>query len=71
VQESLEAATPYFVYFEYFGFRTPFPDAIDYLTRDLHGTVFRINSVRDFGTAIEKLQAQLATSRWTQNSPNP
>ncbi len=70
VQESLEAASPYFFYFEYFGFRTPFPDAIDYLTRDLRGTVFRINSVRDFGTAIEKLQEQLAAAQRMQNSPN-
>jgi hypothetical protein len=71
VRNSLEAATQHFFYFEYFGFRTPFPDAIDYLTRDLHGTVFRINSVQDFGTAVEQLQAQLATTRRTQNSPNP
>jgi hypothetical protein len=70
-QESPEVGTSHFYYFEYFGFRTPFPDTIDYLTRDLHGTVFRINSVRDFGTDVEKLRAQLAAARGTQNSPDP
>jgi hypothetical protein len=34
-------------------------DAIDYLTRALHGTVFRIYSPDDFGTAMQKMLAQV------------
>jgi len=46
-------------YFEYYGFATPFPDTIDYLTRELRGTVFRINTPDDLGAAIGKLLAQV------------
>jgi len=53
---------PHFFYFEFYGFRTPFPDTLDYVTRTLHGTVFRINSPMEFGKAVQKMRTQLSTS---------
>jgi len=53
-----EAEGVHFFYFEYFPWRYEFPDAIDYLTRDLEGTVFKIHSAGELGQAIQKMLAQ-------------
>ena len=37
----------------------PFPDAVDRLTRELHGTVFQITSPKDLALAIQKMSAEL------------
>jgi hypothetical protein len=39
-----------------------FPDAIDFLTQALHGTVFHIYAPKDLGPAIQKMRSQLAAS---------
>jgi hypothetical protein len=59
----LEPRAPRLFYFEYYGYRTPFPDSIDYLMQDLHGTVFRINSAREFGTAVQRMLGLLRQSK--------
>jgi hypothetical protein len=59
LRPSLTPGASHFFYFEYYGYRVPLPDAIDYLTRNLKGTVFRINSAEEFGKAIQKMLAQL------------
>ena len=48
-------------YFEYFPWRYDFPDAIERLTRDLHGTVFKIHSPGELGQSIQKMLAQTKT----------
>jgi hypothetical protein len=70
-QEPPDAGTSHFYYFEYLGFHPHFPDTIDYLTRDLRGRVFLIDSVSDFSAAIAKLRAKLGTAKQTQNSTSP
>jgi len=60
----------YFEYFPWFGFRPEFPDAIDYLTRELHGTVYKIHSAGDLGQAIQKMLAQLGPGE-TDKAPEP
>ena len=40
-------------------FVSAFPDVIDHLTRELHGTVFHITSANDLASAIEKMVMQL------------
>ena len=57
--ETIQRGTSQFFYFEYLGFRMVFPDSIEHLTRDLHGTVFHIDSANQLGQAIEKMLAQL------------
>lgn len=61
--EKVPPIGPRLFYFEYYGFATPFPDTIDYFTRDLHGTVFRINTPNDLGVAIVKMLAQVGQSQ--------
>lgn len=59
-----------FYYFEYYAaFRmgSEFPDAIHNLTKDLHGTVFKIHSADDLGHAIQQLLAQMKQ----EGQPNP
>ena len=51
-----------FFYLEYYGFRAPFPDAIDHLTRDLHGSVYHINTASEFAAAIQKILTQVQPS---------
>jgi hypothetical protein len=46
-----------------------FPDAIDFLTQGLHGTVFHIYAPKDLGPAIQKMRSQLGAS--TRDSPSP
>ena len=60
----------YFEYFPWFGVRPEFPDAIDYLTRELHGTVYKIHSAGDLGQAIQKMLAQLGPGE-TDKTPEP
>jgi hypothetical protein len=38
-----------------------FPDAIDQLTRQLHGAVFRITSSKDVGPAVQRILAKLTS----------
>jgi len=54
-----EPASPRFFYFEFHGVGTHFPDSIEHLTRDLHGSVFGISSANDLALAIKKILAQL------------
>ena len=47
-------------YFEYYPWlRAEFPDAIERLTKSLHGTVFKIHSPGDFGKSVQTMIAQL------------
>lgn len=41
----------------------PFPDAVDRLTRELHGTVLQITSPADLRPAIDKMQTHLQLTR--------
>lgn len=66
LRESLAPGPSHFFYFEYYGYRVPLPDAIDYLTRNLKGTVFRINSAEEFGKAIQKMWAQLGANQTSE-----
>jgi hypothetical protein len=50
-------------YFEYFPWRYDFPDAIERLTRDMHGTVFKIHSPGELGQSIQKMLALTKTPR--------
>lgn len=68
LRESLAPGTSHFFYFEYYGYRVPLPDAIDYLTRNLKGTVFRISSAEEFGKAIQKMLAQLGAQPTSESS---
>jgi hypothetical protein len=64
MKESLDPGPAHVFYFEYVGYRRfHFPDSIEYLTQDLHGTVFQITSARDFGGALQKMDKQLGTAR--------
>jgi hypothetical protein len=66
LRESLVPGPAHFFYFEYYGYRVPLPDAIDYLTHNLKGTVFRINSAKEFGKAIQKMLAQLGANQTSE-----
>ena len=66
LRESIAPGPAHFFYFEYYGYRVPLPDAIDYLTRNLKGTVFRINSAEEFGKAIQKMLAQLGANQTSE-----
>jgi hypothetical protein len=46
-----------------------FPDAIDFLTQALHGTVFHIYAPKDLGPAIQKMRGQLVSSAHNEASP--
>lgn len=48
----------------------PFPDSIEYLTKELHGSVFHIASAKDLAMAIPKMLAQLGTPQRSE-SPSP
>jgi hypothetical protein len=41
----------------------PFPDAIDHLTHDLHGTVFHIRSPKDLATALQKVASTVGPTQ--------
>lgn len=51
--------SPRFFYFEFHGVGTHFPDSIEHLTKELHGSVFRISSANDLAVAIHRMLAQL------------
>lgn len=61
--EPLERTSSPFFYFEFYRSRTHFPDAIDHLTKELHGTVFHIDSADEFALAINKMLAELKAMR--------
>jgi len=53
-------ASPHFFYFEYYPtFGNEFPDSIDFLTRGMHGTVYKIHSADQLGQAIQKMMGQI------------
>jgi hypothetical protein len=60
--KNFEKTPARFFYFEYYPWVHEFPDAIDYLTRDLHGTVFHIHSADQLRQAIPKMLAQIKPS---------
>ena len=49
-------------YFEFHRWPTFFPDAIDHLTKALHGTVFPIHSANDLAIAIQKMLQKTSES---------
>lgn len=54
--KDVESGGPPFFYFEYYPrVGADFPDSIDYLTHELHGTVFKIHAPDQLGPAIQKL----------------
>lgn len=62
ISRTLENGGQPFFYFEYYpGFRLggEFPDAIHYLTKDLHGTVFPIHTAPELAASIQKMLSQL------------
>jgi hypothetical protein len=62
VLKALENDGRRFFYFEYFpAFMRgrEFPDAIHFLTRDLHGTVFPIHSAPELATSIQRMLSQI------------
>ncbi|HEY6185309.1 MAG TPA: hypothetical protein VIW67_23930 [Terriglobales bacterium] len=51
---------PRFFYFEYYPWMgAEFSDSIDYLTRGMHGTVYKIHSADQLGQAIQKMQEKM------------
>jgi hypothetical protein len=51
--------SPRFFYLEFHGVGTHFPDSIEHLTKELHGSVFRISSANDLAAAIQRMLAQV------------
>jgi hypothetical protein len=49
----------YFEYFPSFMRGSEFPDAIHFLTRDLHGTVFPIHSAPELAISIQRMLSQI------------
>jgi len=69
---TMEKGSTHFFYFEYFPwYRPEFPDSIDYLTKDLHGTVFKIHNAGELGQAIQKMLAQLNRGELEKTMPPP
>ncbi len=67
VLKDVESGGPPFFYFEYYPrVGADFPDSIDYLTHDLHGTVFKIHAPDQLGPAIQKL---LTTMQQPSHAP--
>lgn len=62
LNESTLSQLPRFFYFEYYRSQVRFPDAIDYLTRSLHGEVFRFDSAEQLGVAIQKMLEQIRSA---------
>jgi hypothetical protein len=58
-----EPAAPRFFYFEFRGVGTHFPDSIEHLTKDLHGSVFGISSANDWPWPSKKYLRSLNQSR--------
>lgn len=48
----------------------PFPDSIEYLTKELHGSVFHIATAKDLALAIPKMLAQLKPAQ-SSEAPSP
>jgi hypothetical protein len=63
VMQLREGGSPRFFYFEFHGVGTHFPDSIEHLTKELHGSVFHISSPSDLSSAIQKTVAQLRPSK--------
>ncbi len=58
----IEMGNTHVFYFELFPYAAGTPDGIAQLTRDLHGTVFAIDSPDDFAQAIKKMSNRTASS---------
>jgi len=58
----------YFEYYPHYG-GGDFPDSIHHLTKACNGTVFKLHSPADFGSAISNLQKKLQQSR-EQTAPD-
>ena len=62
-------ATPHFFYLEYYPWMgADFPDSIDFLTRRMHGTVYKIHTADQMGQAIQKMSEQMKQSQKTTAS---
>lgn len=71
---SLETDGRPFFYFEYYPWflkGREFPDAIHYLTKDLHGTVFPIHTAPELAVSIHKMLTQLKHSDKTAAIGSP
>jgi hypothetical protein len=66
--ESGERTSQHFfdVEFDPIGFK--FTDSIQHITRDLHGSVYFVNSSNDLAAAIQKIQAQVRPSQSDETS---
>jgi hypothetical protein len=50
-----------FVYLKYYPwFGAEYPDPIDYLTQDLHGTVYGFHSAEQFRQSVQKMLMKVA-----------
>jgi hypothetical protein len=58
-----DAVSARFFYLEFHSIGAHFPDAIEYLTKRLHGSVYGITSPNDLAVAIRKMAAQLGAGR--------
>ena len=60
MMQRVEEGGPRFFYFEYYPlFGSDFPDSIDYLTKGLHGTVYRIHSPDELARSIKKMSEEI------------
>lgn len=61
---------PHFFYFEYYRLgSSQFPDSIDFLTRDMHGTVYKIYSADSLGQAIQKMLDKIKPTQSDLGTP--
>jgi hypothetical protein len=67
--ESLENAPPSFYYFELHWPGTHFPDAIEHLTKELHGSTFVITSASELAVAIQKTLARIESTEKGDEAP--
>ena len=56
ISPTLESGQPffYFEYYPWFWLGKEFPEAIHYLTKDLHGTVFPIHPAPELAASMQK-----------------
>jgi hypothetical protein len=67
--EKLEADPPSFYYFELHWPGTHFPDSIEHLTKELHGSTFVITSASELAVAIQKTLARIEPTEKGDEAP--
>ena len=63
-------ASSRFFYLEFYRLGALFPDAIDHLTKALHGSVFPVNTANDLASAIQKILAQVKPTQSSESFPH-